>query len=231
VERIGEGLYTISLEHLDNRTMFLEMPDYVVAFEAPLDSPTGELLVETIEATTHQKPIRYLLVSHHHPDYVGGFRPFVARGVHVITTPGNVDYLDSLARAPRTLAPDALARAPVAPIIETVQKKRVIGEGARTIEIYDIGPYTGHTDEYLIYYLPFQRLLFEGDLIGMKPGPVSRAGKRAMGLLQAIDDLHLDVDQIHESWPLKDRAKMVPIGTLRQMVELRREQDRASAPH
>ena len=231
VERIGDGLFTIALPHLNNRTMFLELPEYVVAFEAPLTSANGELIISTIEAATHGKPIRYLAMSHYHPDYTGGLRPFVARGTHLVTTPGNVDYLAYLAQTPRTLDPDAQSRAPKAPVFDTVKGKRVLGEAPHTIEVYDIGRYTGHTDEYLVYYFPSEHLLFEGDLIGLRSGPVlEKAGKRATGLLQAVDDLHLDVERIVESWPLKDHVKTVPLTTLRQMVALRREQEHVSTP-
>ncbi len=224
VARVGEGLYTARLDHLNNRTMFLERADDVIAFEAPLDSATGELVIAAIDRTTGGKPIRWLVLSHHHPDYVGGLRPFVARGTHIVTTPGNVDYIRQIAEAPHTVEPDQLARAPKPVVVEAVHAKRVLGEGATAVTLYDIGVFSSHTDEYLIYHFMRERILFVGDMVSLRPGPITAARPRAVGLLNALESLHLDVERIYQSWPVRDRVDVLTIATLRRMVELCREQ-------
>jgi glyoxylase-like metal-dependent hydrolase (beta-lactamase superfamily II) len=228
VRPIGHGLFVVLLPHLNNRTMFMELADYVVAFEAPLSSATGDLLARTIREVAHGKPIRYLALSHHHPDYVGGIRPFVAGGTAILTTAGSVDYVKEIAAASRTVEPDEQARVQAAVKVETVQGMRTIGEGAHVVRIFDIGRYTGHTEEYLVYYFPEERALFEGDLVSPAAGPPRPAGKRAQGLLRAIEDLGIDVDRIYESWPLKNTVDVLPIAGLRQMVGDARELELAA---
>jgi glyoxylase-like metal-dependent hydrolase (beta-lactamase superfamily II) len=233
VEKVAEGIYAVALEHLDNTTLFMEAPDHVVAMEAPLDSATGELIIATIAAATNNKPIRYLLLSHHHPDYVGGIRPFVARGTRLVTTPGNADYLTSIAAGRRLLRPDLQAERNRPCAIDLVEGRRQLGEGAHRVEIYDVGARIGHTREYLIYYFPAARLLVHGDLVSVKPGSEPQpASDRAVGLLDSIEALGLAPERILHSWPRRDRARVLPMPLLRRMVELRRAQDasRTGAP-
>ena len=48
-------------------------------------------------------------------------------------------------------------------MIETITgRKRVIGDGERTIELYEVGPL--HTREMVIAYLPGEKILFQSDL-------------------------------------------------------------------
>lgn len=228
VSAIASRLFELHLPHLDNRTLFLELDDHVLAFEAPLTSATGDLILAEIQRTTRGKPVRALFISHHHPDYVGGIRPFVAQGATLVTTPGNVEYLARIAEAPRLLEPDTQSREPRRLAVNVVRGQQVFERDEYPVEVHDIGRYTGHTDEYLIYYFPKERILFEGDLV-MAPaaGDVVPARPRAIGLLRAIDDLHLDVERIYESWPLHDRAPVLRIETLRRMVELQQREREA----
>jgi glyoxylase-like metal-dependent hydrolase (beta-lactamase superfamily II) len=229
VTAISPQLFELRLEHLDNRTLFLELDDHVIAFEAPLSSATGELILAAIERTTGGKPVRKLFISHHHPDYVGGVRPFVARGVTLVTTPGNVHYLERIASAPRLLEPDAQSREQRPALVEAVHGRQTYALGAQVLEVYDIGRHTQHTEEYLVYYFPRQRLLFEGDLLSpIVSEDLLPARSHAVGLATAIDQLGLDVDLIYESWPLHERVPFLPMATLRRMVALRRQLDHQS---
>ena len=61
------------------------------------------------------------------------------------------------------MRPDALARNPKPAKIETItSRKRVIGDGERTLELYEVGPL--HTREMVIAYLPEEKILFQSDL-------------------------------------------------------------------
>lgn len=70
--------------------MFVEFADFVLAVEAPAEYPwletippenmapsssLGEQYLDIIQSTVPGKPIRYLALTHHHSDHVGGFYP------------------------------------------------------------------------------------------------------------------------------------------------------------
>ena len=69
-------------------------------------------------AAIPNKPIRYGVISHHHADHTGGIAAVVAEGITIVTPEVNRAYLMNALSAPRTLAPDALAKSGKKPQIE-----------------------------------------------------------------------------------------------------------------
>ena len=76
IQGLGGGLYTVP---------FVELEDGVVVYDAVLADALTESAIERIEAETG-KPVRYVVLSHHHTDHIRGLRPFVANGAAVVTT-------------------------------------------------------------------------------------------------------------------------------------------------
>ena len=147
--------------------MFVVQDDGVVVVDAPeTRAHTGlsERVIATIRQTIPGRPIKYVVPTHHHADHGAGLRPYIAEGVRVLTTPGNEAFVKRLASAPFTWKPDALARRPRTPMIETLtQKKGLIRSGSHVIELYDVGP-EPHAQENIAVWLPAERVLFLGDL-------------------------------------------------------------------
>jgi glyoxylase-like metal-dependent hydrolase (beta-lactamase superfamily II) len=147
-------------------SLFVVFKDFIVAVEAPEEnffSGISERAIAMIKNEAPGKPIRYLVETHHHGDHSSGARAYIAEGATVVTTAGNEAYLKRLAAAPYRLRPDALAKNPRLLRIETISnRKRIIGDGARSIELYEVGPL--HTREMVIAYLPKEKILFQSDL-------------------------------------------------------------------
>ena len=146
--------------------MFVVFKEFIVAVEAPEENSfrgISERAIAMIKKAVPGKPIRYLAETHHHGDHSSGARAYIAEGATVVTTSGNRAYLERVAAAPYRMRPDALARNPRPATIETISNgKRVIGDGNRTIELYEVGPL--HTREMVIAYLPEEKILFQSDL-------------------------------------------------------------------
>jgi glyoxylase-like metal-dependent hydrolase (beta-lactamase superfamily II) len=177
VEEIAEGVFFVQ-NLFGFNTMFVEFRDFVLAVEAPADYPwleyvppanmspassIGEEFVDIIKRTVPEKPIRYLALTHHHSDHIGGARAFIAEGTTVLATPGNRALLERMAKANHGLVPDRLSHHPRHLIIETFEGKRVISDGQRTVELIDVGA-NPHTEEMIIVWIPEERILFQGDL-------------------------------------------------------------------
>ncbi|HVT39013.1 MAG TPA: S41 family peptidase [Gemmatimonadaceae bacterium] len=160
--------------------MFVEFHDYVLAIEAPAQTyaefdevPVGSLppadsvsaaIIQKIKETIPGKPIRYVTVSHFHNDHAGGVPAFLAEGTTLLTTPGTRAYFERLARARPTAAGDRSTRdgPGSAPRIETIDDRRVLTDGERTVEIINVGR-NPHSDEALVVYLPKEGFLYQGD--------------------------------------------------------------------
>ena len=97
--------------------------------------------------------------------------------------------------------------------------RRVISDAHHELDLHDIGSLTEHTDEYLIYYFPHEKLLVEGDLASFpESGEVRRARKATRGLSEAIRRLHLDVEKIVQTWPLAGQKRVATRQDLENML-------------
>jgi len=145
------------------------------------------------------KPIRYVVPTHHHWDHSAGLRSFIARGVTVIVTPGNRALVEQTTAAPFLIRPDALARSPRPSKIETIEgKRKTIAAGNQRVEIYDIGP-TPHAGEMVILHVPAAELIFQGDLLeldGDEPIDALTGNEVTVVFLQRLEALALPVKTI-----------------------------------
>jgi glyoxylase-like metal-dependent hydrolase (beta-lactamase superfamily II) len=146
------------------RSVFVDTDSGVVVLEAPLSSPVSEQVIALIGQTLPDRPIRYVMVTHHHSDHAGGLRAYMARGATILVAPGSEDYIRAMATAPFTITPDALARAPRAPNVRAVSRTMTIGTGDRAVRVINVGP-SAHAEPMLMAYLPTGKILFQGDLL------------------------------------------------------------------
>jgi hypothetical protein len=110
-----------------------------------------------------------------------------------------------IAEAPHTLNPDALQKEAKMLQTEDIINEKTISDGTFEMKIYCIGKKSEHTNDYLVYYFPSEKLLFEDDLVWInREGEIRKAGKRQAGLYNALKDLKLDIKTIVQSWPVAD---------------------------
>lgn len=205
VTQISDRLYAVDLKFINNRILYTVFDSFIAVMEAPLNSHIGKAIIERIKQDFPDKPIKYLFVSHHHPDYVGGIRPFIREGCTILTTSGNEAYIRKLASAKHSLQPDGLQYFPREVQLEIVEEQNVIKENDYSVQVYSLENKTNHTNEYLVYYFPKEKLLFEGDLCWIpKKGGKSKANDREIGLYNFISEQRIKVENIYQSWPTKD---------------------------
>jgi glyoxylase-like metal-dependent hydrolase (beta-lactamase superfamily II) len=198
VSKIAKDVYLIrNLGGGNYNVLFVAFNDYVLVVEAPLSSAASQAAIAMIRKTAPGKPIRYIIPTHHHDNHVGGVRGYLAQGTTIITTPSNRRFFETIGRARRTLAPDALSENPRPIEIEVIEgQRRVFEDATHRVEIYDVGP-TPHAREIVIAYLPQQRIIFQGDLFTIRPdGEVETARDSTIILAEKIRALGLRVEQI-----------------------------------
>jgi glyoxylase-like metal-dependent hydrolase (beta-lactamase superfamily II) len=175
--------------------MFVVFKDYVLVIEAPIGDGLSRSIMTKIKETAPGKPIRYLVATHYHIDHLAGVRAYLAAGTTVVTTPGNVKFIDNLASVVHPLNSKPLTYQRPLPI-ESFKGKRVFSDGEQVVELYDIGP-TPHVDEMVIAYLPREKLVFVSDLFPVNFKGHIRVGDPTTELFeQKLRQLGLRVERI-----------------------------------
>ena len=199
--------------------------DFAVVVEAGDYSEISARLLATADHLLPDKPVRYVAMSHHHPLYANGIRPYVQRGITVLTTAGNVSYLRDLATRPYRIHPDAQQRQPREPKFEVIDGTRIIKDGKQRLEFHEFD-YSTHVDEFVLTYLPSHKLIVTGDLVYVlrdhKPRP---ANSRERAIHRVVKERKLDVQNVMQTWYLDRADDVVPYSVLEEMVRLAEAKD------
>lgn len=198
VVELAKDVYLVQDAANGYNVMFVAMNDYVLVIEAPLNDGTSKRVMAKIKETVPNKPIKYVATTHFHDDHAGGVRTYLGEGATLVTTPGNKSYFERVAQAVRTISPDSLSLKPRTPVIETIQNmKRVFSDDQHTVELHDIGA-GPHTKEMVIVYLPKEKIVFEGDLLGLPSGStlVPAANETTIHFANRLRELGFVVEKI-----------------------------------
>lgn len=202
---IGDWLYVVPLAKWNSRTVIADMKDFLVIFEPPATVEAGYTLIDNIKRAYPGKEIRYCVVSHHHPEIIGGVRPFMEDGAIIVTTEGNRGFFDNIARNKHMFSKDVRVKKYVTPKFMFVNiNKHEIKAGDRVIQFYLLNKKSAHADEYIISYIPSEKILIESDLVktnNLKERPLDR---REKGLVEFIEEQKLSVKQVVQNYPLEN---------------------------
>jgi glyoxylase-like metal-dependent hydrolase (beta-lactamase superfamily II) len=199
VTKVAEDVYILEgLAGGTHNVLFVAFNDHILVLEAPeqiLYNNNSVQALQKIKETVPGKPIKYLVLTHHHSDHAGGFREYVAEGATIVTTANTKTFLEK-AVADSSLLPKLSSRNKLT--IETIaNKKRVFQDDKHLVEIYDVGP-NPHANEILVAYLPKEKILFQADLLNAAPnGTIPIAQDSTISFSERIQQLGLQVEKIY----------------------------------
>jgi hypothetical protein len=90
--------------------LIVAMNDGLVIFDAPCCETQSRWVIDAAKARYPGKPIKYLVLTHHHMDHTGGSRAFVAEGATVVVPDTAKAYFARHLAAAHTLVADAQQR-------------------------------------------------------------------------------------------------------------------------
>ena len=201
-EMVTDGVWLIAGG--SHNSVAVEFEDYVAVIEAPLNEARSIAVIEEVATLVPDKPIRFIVTTHHHWDHLGGLRAYVHEGATVVTYDGNRPYYQEILRAgPWLLEPDRYSMFPLEEwsegyVFETLREKYVLSDPTRTLELHHVQG-LAHVEGMLIAYLPNEKLLVEADLYTPpapgRPAPAT-PNASARSLYRNVQRLTLDVETI-----------------------------------
>jgi glyoxylase-like metal-dependent hydrolase (beta-lactamase superfamily II) len=144
---------------LGAQSMFVVTPEGVIATD-PIGyarRDASAMYLQEIRKIT-DKPVKYVVYSHHHYDHIAGGKPFKDQGAIFVSHQRAKERLEQLGD-PHTVIPD-----------QTFKSLRTITLGGTTLELRYLG--LNHSDSTIVMRLPKEKIVFAVDFVsaGTMPG-------------------------------------------------------------
>ena len=196
-QKMADGVYYLTGG--THHSLAIEMADHIVVVDTPNNEARALAVLAKAKELIPNKPIRYVITSHHHWDHLGGIRTAMDEGATIVTHQSNKAFLERVAKTPHTINPDRLAASKKAVKIQTVGDKGQLTDGKRVIELYRLTGYE-HTGDMMVVYLPKEKILAEPDAFTPPPQAGAPMIPPAVVYAKALNDniqrLKLDVQVI-----------------------------------
>ena len=208
-DKVAEGVWMIGGG--SHNSVLVEMKDHLIMVESPQFDGRALAVLSEVRRLVPDKPLRYVINSHHHFDHAGGLRTAAAAGATLVTSEQARPWFERVLSNPNSIRPDALARSGRKVMVTGVSGQHTLTDGSRTVEVFMITD-SIHAQGFLMAWLPRERLLIEADAYTPDaPGtaPPAQPNANNVNLLANIERLKLPVDRIV---PLHGRV--VPLAEL-----------------
>jgi len=181
IRKLGPALYF--MENINGpggpyHALIAEFADFILITEAPLDRNVSKKVIQKAKEIIPNKPVKYLVQSHHHNDHIGGVLGYVLEGATVVTTKDAAWLVKKMVEVFASTLGSTVANPKLEPVNGQWSTKDKMNECITA----DIGP-TSHARQILLTYFPKQKVLFQADL-----------NVRDKEFVKKIKDLNWDVE-------------------------------------
>lgn len=118
--------------------LIVAMTGYLVVFDAPINEWQSRFTIDAAKAKYPGKPVKYLVLTHHHTDHTGGARTYVAEGAAVIVPSPDKAFFEHIFAAPHVVSPDELQKNPKPATVIEVADRMTLTDETGEIRLYNI---------------------------------------------------------------------------------------------
>jgi glyoxylase-like metal-dependent hydrolase (beta-lactamase superfamily II) len=148
-----------------HNSMIVEMRDHLVVFDAPIDDAYSAWVIEQAAARYPGKPVRTLILTHHHMDHAGGTRAYAAAGATIVVGAGVGKHVAAVLASDHSLNPRGarpIAPPQVAAQVTEVADRVSFSDGTRRVSAFVID--NPHSAGGMIGFVEDVKLGFVTDL-------------------------------------------------------------------
>ena len=230
VETLAPRVYMVRNLRPGFGLIFVEFDDHVVAVDAPTGwyemnqlppmnwshgdaiDALGRKYLTAINQTVPDKPVRFLILTHHHSDHIGGFMPFVGAGAKIIAGANAAHMV--------TGALDGHSASSDDQVVEIVNGRYSLADANMSLELIELPDGNPKADNYLMVYLPKQKLLYTTGFIYPIPEsdfPPKESIPLSQYFVDWLDESNLEIEHIYnvhgmnrvEDWQL-EKIRQLP---------------------
>ena len=163
-----------------HNNLIVNMKDGVVVFDAPINDAQSRWVINAAREK-YGKPVKQLVLTHHHSDHTGGARAYMGEGAALLVPVPDKKYFVKLALAEHVIA-DELQNKKISVDITEIKDEMTLKDGTTEIRLFRVPNH--HADAMLIAHIMPANIVYVTDLYS--PGFDKR---RTNGLLSFNDTL------------------------------------------
>mgnify|MGYP006266819931 CR=1 FL=1 len=155
-----------------HNAMVVDMQDHLIVFDAPVSDAQSNWTIRAAQARYGAKPVRYIVLTHHHMDHAGGLRAYMAQGATLVVGRGATAHYRRVLAAPATRNPDMGAYDFSKVNIIEVSDRYTMTDGSRQVSAHFTE--NPHVDGMLIGYVADARIGFVTDIWSPGAAPLPK---------------------------------------------------------
>jgi glyoxylase-like metal-dependent hydrolase (beta-lactamase superfamily II) len=145
-----------------HNSLIVSCKDHLVIIDAPINEWQSRWTIDAAKAKYPGKPIKYLVLTHHHNDHTGGARTYVAEGASIIVAAPNKKHFETVFQLQHKLVPDELQKSPKPANIIEFSDHMTLKDDSSDIELYKIA--NPHAEGMLMAHLVSDNIVWVTDL-------------------------------------------------------------------
>jgi len=148
--------------------LIVNMKDGLAIFDAPVGEVQSKWVIDAAKAKYPGKPIKYLILTHHHMDHTGGMRTYAVEGATIIVPSPDKAYFEKDLKTTHMVVPDALTKTPKnVEVVEVKDQMTLKDADGEEIRLYRID--NPHVDGMLMGHVVKENVVWVTDLWSPAP--------------------------------------------------------------
>jgi glyoxylase-like metal-dependent hydrolase (beta-lactamase superfamily II) len=159
-----------------HNSLIVDLKDGLVVIDAPINDAQSRWTIDAARAK-YGKPVKNLVLTHHHNDHSGGVRTYMGEGATIVVPVPTKKYFVKLALTER-IVPDELQNKRISPVVEEVKDSLTLKDDDIQVRIIRIPNH--HAEGMFIAHVMPANIVWVTDLWSPGGGTEKTAGLLAL---------------------------------------------------